>query len=70
MGINKKTYQFIAYDSERQEEVDKLVEFLLDCGMKRDDIVKLGEYLGLFTINDFYKLDIVTYTFKKKKGSL
>ena len=60
---------FISYGSLKQEEVDKIVRYLKDCGMSDDDIDKAGVYKGWFHLNPvFNKINDILEDDLKGKG--
>lgn len=69
--MGKKTNaekKFISYGSLKQDDVDKIVRYLKDCGMSDDDIGKAGDYKGWFHLNPNYKIEIeIDYKGKGKK---
>ena len=46
--------KFVSYGSLKQDDVDKIVSYLKECGMSEDDISKAGDYKGWFHLNPKY----------------
>ncbi len=51
MEDNKNDKKFVSDGSLEQNDVDKIVRYLEDCGMSEDDIEKAGIYKGWFHKN-------------------
>lgn len=59
--------KFLSYGSLKQDDVDKIVRYLEECGMSESDIGKAGDYKGWFHLNPKFNVEKNDFKGKGKK---